>query len=595
MVFLRTLFSPLLFLSCTLWFSLAHSAETTPLPPSQVFQLYGNAKDNQTIQLQWHIKEGYYLYRNHITLQAIDPKEIAIGHILLPTGLSKTDDILGKYQVYKDQVTVAIPIINPPAKQPITLLVRYQGCSIHNYCYPPQSQTLTINLSQLTDTWVKATTTQQASLLKPSEQNRAQQLLQNQPLWIIVLGFYVFGLLLAFTPCVLPMVPILSSIIVGKKALTTSRAFSLSFVYVTAMAITYALAGVGAGLLGASIQGLLQTPWIIVGMSLLFVALALSLFGFYEIQLPAFISSKASSLSDKQTAGNYWGVATMGILSALIVSPCVTAPLVGALTYISQTGNSTLGGIALLSLGYGMGTPLLLIGTSAGKLLPHAGGWMNRVKTTFGLLLLAMAIWLLQRILPGSITMGLWSLLLMITAITMGLFKGMKKTPLQKLSGGFSLLVATYSMVLLVGATLGNTDPLHPLENLTRTQPSISSHFTSVKTLGEVNQHIRTGRQQGKTVLLDFYADWCIACKHMERRTFGDADIQRKLKKYKILPLQADITHNDKADRALMAHYHIIAPPAVLFFDEHGNEYLEARLVGEVGPEELGGILDGLH
>ena len=591
----RILSNALLLLSSILWFSCAHSAETTPLPPSQVFHLYGNAKDNQTIQLQWHIKEEYYLYRDRITVKILHPNRGTLGHILLPTGLKKNDDILGEYEVYKNQVTLAVPIIDPPSKQPITLLVRYQGCSAHNYCYPPQSQKLTIDLSSITDTWIKATTTAQDSI-KPRQQHRAYQLLQNQPLWLTVLSFYTFGILLAFTPCVLPMIPILSSLIVGKSITSPYRAFGLSFTYVTAMATAYALAGVAAGLLGTSIQSVLQTPWIIVSMSLLLVALALSLFGLYDIQLPMVIRHKANALSNQQTAGSYWSVTIMGLLSALVVSPCVTAPLVGALTYISQTGNSALGGIALLSLGYGMGTPLLLIGTSASQLLPRSGPWMNHMKTAFGLLLLAMAIWLLQRVLPGSAIMILWSLLLMAIAITIGLSIRTPKTPLRIIAFGCSVLIAIYSIVLLVGATLGNDNPLHPLENIIDPHHTIKkTPFIPVNTLQEVNHYIRIARQQGKVILLDFYADWCIACKHMERYTFKDKTVQQQFKKHHIMALKADITHNNKNDRTLMSHYHIIAPPVILLFDNQGNEYVEARVVGEIGPEELSQVLNNVY
>jgi len=436
------------------------------------------------------------------------------------------------------------------------------------------------------------TPTNDSSLHHPpllSEQDSIAKRLSEGNLFATLLAFFGFGLLLAFTPCVFPMIPILSSIIVGQgDNMTTRRGFVLSLVYVLAMAATYTLAGIFAGLFGENLQSAFQNPWILSTFTAVFVLLALSMFGFYDLQMPAFIQGRLTEISNRQKGGNLGGVAVMGFLSALIVGPCVAAPLAGALIYIGQTGDAVLGGLALFALSLGMGAPLIAIGTGAGKLLPRAGRWMDAIKAVFGVLLLAVAIWMLERILPAYVTLALWAALLILSSVYL---RALDALPVEasgwaRLWKGLGVVSLVYGVLLLIGAASGARDPLQPLQGIlatghTGTATAIQeAHlpFKRIKNLADLDRELAAAHTQGRPVMVDFYADWCVSCKEMEKYTFTDPKVHQALSNYVLL--QADVTANDDADKALMKRFNLIGPPSILFFDSQGKEHKELALVG---------------
>jgi thiol:disulfide interchange protein DsbD len=421
--------------------------------------------------------------------------------------------------------------------------------------------------------------------------DRVTRLLKGQNIFFIIFGFFGMGLLLAFTPCMLPMLPILASIIVGEgKKITLYRAFTLSLTYVLAMATTYAIAGVIAAILGSYLQAYLQSPLILSLFSLVFVLLALSLFGFYDLSLPRPLHLYITKASNWYANETYIGVAMMGFLATLIASPCVTAPLAGVLGYISQTGDATFGGLALFMLGTGMGAPLIIVGTIGGKFLPKSGPWLNGVKAFFGLILLGVAIWLLDRILPSLVIMLLCSMLAMFTAVYMGAFDRTPVSRIGKFWKGLSLIILAYGFALTIGGFMGNTDPLKPLQIRKSENSSPNNHqFQPVKNLAELQGILKRSRYEQRITLLDFYADWCISCKRIETHVFGNKEVQSALTP--IVLLRADITNNTTADLELTKYFNVIAPPTILFFDKNGKE-IAFRIVGEVDAKEF---LNGLQ
>jgi thiol:disulfide interchange protein DsbD len=405
--------------------------------------------------------------------------------------------------------------------------------------------------------------------------------------------FFGAGLLLAFTPCVFPMIPILSGIIVGQgEDITTRKAFYLSLVYVLAMALTYTVVGILVGLSGENIQAWFQNPWIIGSFAIIFVALSFSMFGFYELKMPASIQSKITNMSNSQQGGNIIGVSIMGFLSALIVGPCVTAPLVGALIYIAETGDAVLGGMALFSLSMGMGAPLLVIGASAGKFLPKAGAWMDAVKAVFGVLLLGLAIWLLERVAPAAFTMALWSALIIVSAIYMGAVDslGDSSNGWKKLWKGLGVLLLIYGIIILLGLASGNRNVFQPLKGLASSSNATSQQaehltFTQIKGVDGLNAELAKAKKAGKTVMLDFYADWCVSCKEMEHFTFSDPSVLKALRN--VVLLQADVTPNDDKDTELYKHFGIIGPPSIMFFGVDGVERKNYRVIGYMKADEF--------
>ncbi len=571
------------------------SDEDEILEPDQAFKYSAFAIDPNTVIARWEIEPKHYLYKDKFKFSIANNDTVSLGSAIIPQGEEKDDEFFGRIEVFHDLVEVKLPLNRTRTDAAeIELNVSYQGCAEVGICYPPQKKQTRIKLSAADKVSNSSQTTQVASTTPASsapvsEQDSLAASLATGNTFTTILLFFGLGLLLAFTPCVFPMIPILSSIIVGQgDSLTTRRAFTLSLVYVLAMALTYTFAGIIAGLFGANLQAAFQNPIILSVFSGIFVLLALSMFGFYELQLPSALQSKLATISNNQQSGSLAGVAIMGLLSALIVGPCVAPPLMGALIYIGQTGDAVLGGIALFSLSLGMGAPLLLIGTSAGKFLPRAGGWMDAVKAVFGVALLAVAIWMLERILPAAIIMTLWAILLITSSIYMGTLEPLAEAASgwKKLWKGIGVILLLQGAMILAGVAMGNSDPLQPLKGTsiqmvsTNGQAATSSHITfkTIKGVEGLNQAIAQANAEGKGVMLDFYADWCISCKEFEKYTFSDPDVIRSLSG--VVTLQADVTANDDADQALLKHFKLIGPPAILFFGKDGMEYRNHRVVG---------------
>jgi len=554
------------------------------LDPDDAFQISYDAQPGQ-FKVNWIIAEGHYLYRDK--MQIVTDETALIGHpLIMPAGDAKDDPIFNKIlYVFHDFVDVVLPYqFTNDGDKDVTFKVKYQGCSeISGICYPPQTKKFTTRISPISAAQAAEISTD--SVEPVSEQDQITNTLKSGNTLLTLLVFFGAGLLLAFTPCVFPMIPILSGIIVGQgEDISTRKAFYLSLVYVLAMALTYTVVGILVGLSGENIQAWFQNPWIIGSFAIIFVGLSFSMFGFYDLQMPASIQSKITNISNSQQGGNIIGVAIMGFLSALIVGPCVTAPLVGALIYIAETGDAVLGGMALFSLSMGMGAPLLVIGASAGKFLPKAGMWMDAVKAVFGVLLLGLAIWLLERVAPAAFTMTLWAALIIVSAIYMGAIDSLKEgaSGWSKLWKGLGILLLIYGIIILLGLASGNRNVFQPLKGLASPSGSAVAvehlKFTQIKGIDGLNAELDKAKAAGKTVMLDFYADWCISCKEMEVFTFSDPGVQKALDN--VVLLQADVTPNDEKDIALYKHFGIIGPPSIMFFDTDGNERKNYRVVG---------------
>ncbi len=568
------------------------TSQTELLPVEQAFNFSHKINSDGQLVLSWHVADDYHLYQDKFNIQVIEG-HATLNSLLLPPATTVDDPLFGKKEVYRGSFQAIVPFTHI-ATDTVTIEVTYQGCSISMaVCYPPTKQTLTVTQAQINTQTPTITlpantinTTSESPTL--SETDHITNTLKNNTFWIIIGTFFVFGLLLSFTPCVFPMIPILSSIIVGQgHHLTTQRAFIMSLVYVLAMALTYTLAGVLAGLFGQNLQASFQNPWIIGSFSVIFILLALSMFGFYELQLPARLQSKLTHYSNRQKGGTLTGVAIMGFLSALIVGPCMAPPLAGALIYIGQTGDAFLGGIALFAMSMGMGLPLIIIGTSSAKLMPKAGAWMEKVKAFFGVMLIGVAIWMLERIVPSEVTLLNWAILFIISAVYMGAFEStLQKTGWFKLFKGIGLILFLYGALLLVGLLGGSKDLYQPLKIFQGGQyngpvQSQTLNFKVIKSLNELEKELA----KGQPVMLDFYADWCISCKEMERLTFSNPEVQQAL--IGVTLLKADVTLNDNIDIALMQHFGIVGPPAILFFDAQGKEQTAQRVVGFKSAEEF--------
>ena len=563
--------------------------ETEILDPDQAFIFSAEVTDARHIKVHWDIARDYYLYRDKFSF-TINNADVSLRPHDLPPGDIKQDPYFGNVAVFHNAVDVLLPLDRRNrGETSIDLAMTYQGCKENTICYPPIKKNVSLLLPAFVGTPAFAADKSEPITGKEiiSSQDRISNSLRNNSVLVNMLVFFGFGLLLAFTPCIFPMIPILSGIIVGQgNKLTPGYAFLLSFFYVIAMALTYAVLGVIAGSFQINLQAASQNTWIITAFSLVFVLLALSMFGFYELQMPAGLQNYLDSLGRKQQQGSLIGSGVMGLLSAIIVGPCVAPPLAGALIYISQTGNAVLGGAALFSMGLGMGAPLLVIGTSAGKLLPRAGMWMTSIKKIFGVILLGVAIWFLGRILPGPLTLFLWGLLLVTTAAGMGALNfSSQDTTRRRLAQGIGIVLMVYGITLIVGAASGGTDVFRPLQGISGNQPVTSRlEFTKIKSIEDLNEMLTRSEWDQKTVMLDFYADWCPTCKEMERFTFPDPAVQAALAE--VLLLKADVTENNDTDQALMKHFGIIGPPAILFF-VRGKEHREFRLVGFVDAESF--------
>ena len=556
------------------------------LPPSLAFKPTARALDGKTIEVRFEIAKGYYLYRDKFRFSA-EPAGVRLGTPTLPTGKEKDDDTFGKVQVYYKEALIRLPVErNSSGPLSLTLNLTSQGCANVGVCYPPQKHTVSLELPDSASNPVAAPLPASDS----DESGRIAQLLKDAKLWAIAASFFGFGLLLSLTPCVFPMIPIVSGIIVGSgrngHGVSHARGFTLSLTYVLGMATTYATVGVAAGLTGTLISVALQNQWVLGGFAMIFVVLSLSMFGFYELQLPTFLQSKVSEEASHIKGGSLPGVAVMGALSAIIVGPCVAAPLAGALLYIGQTGDALLGGIALFCMALGMGVPLLAVGLSAGTLLPKSGAWMEAVKKAFGVLLLATALWLVAPVIPTVVQMGAWSLLLIVSAVYLHAVDPLpthaKGWP--RFWKGIGLVILIVGAAMLVGALSGAKDPLQPLTGLREGASGEVARlpFVRIRSVAELDAHLKT---TDRPVMLDFYADWCVSCKEIERFTFSDARVRQTLAGWTLL--QADVTANLDEDKALLARFKLFGPPGILFFDSRGEELSNVRVVGYQNAEHF--------
>ena len=579
--------------------------DAQPLPPEQAFAFEAIVGDGNTLLLRFTPARGYYLYRDKTSLKLSGADGIAPGLPRWPPGTSHRDEHFGDVVVYFNQVDVPLPLIRQRATPAsLTLTATFQGCQTDGICYPLMTRSVRLQLPAAvttsaptpmgaTSVAIEAPLHNQdpiATDVAPTlpvvasgntavaDDTRLANALAGSSRWLTLLGFFGAGLLLAFTPCVLPMIPILSGLIAGQGTrLGTGRALGLSLVYVLANALVFTVAGVVAGLLGANLQVAFQDPWIIVAFAAVFVALSLSSFGVFELQLPRAVRSRLGAMTDRQHGGSLAGVAAMGALSALIVGPCVAPPLAGAVLYIGQSHDPVLGGAALFLLAMGMGLPLLVFGAAAGRGMPTSGPWMTAAQRVFGFVFLGLAVWMLSRVLPGIATLGLWGLLALAAAASA--FTATTATPRTRWLARFAgLVLAIVGAAQLLGALAGGSDPLQPLAGVVGARhPAAELVFRTIKSSEDLDRELGAAQAAGKPVMFDFYADWCVSCKEMEKYTFTDPEVHAALAGFVLL--KADVTANDAVDQAIMLRFGIIGPPSTLFFRD-GRELRGLRLVG---------------
>jgi thiol:disulfide interchange protein DsbD len=560
------------------------------LPVGEAFP-YQVDQQGSDLSVIWDTVDEYYLYRKKILLKQDNIKHPANG--FSEEGILKHDEAFGEVIVFYGQTEATFDLRKLNTGQPVQL--RFQGCADAGLCYPPQKIDLDIDWNAVTNTpTVAMQTDSNSSNNRSSESSTSEGNWFEGRSWLSIVGiFFLLGLGLTFTPCVLPMVPILTSIVVGQEKHTPAKGFVLSTTYVLGMAITYAVAGVTVGLLGAgaNISNWMQTPWVLSIFAALFLVLSLSMFGLYELQLPSKLRNRLNDINQKQKGGNLFGVFLMGVLSALVVSPCVSAPLAGALVYLSTTGDAWLGGSALLALGLGMGAPLIALGTTGASFLPKAGGWMDTVKAFFGVLLIGVAIWLLSRFLDATLILVFWALLAIIYAVTLGALDKADSGK-KNVVRGFALALLVYGIVALIGALQGNDDPLNPIsvgqysQTESAQQHLAESPFQNINNQRQLDQavNIHLAANPNGAVMLDYYADWCIACKVMEKAVFHKADVQTHWPE--LLWLQIDVTDQTPEQIALMENYNLFGPPSLLFFTKDGEQNT-LRILGEMHKEEF--------
>jgi len=596
------------------------------LPPDEAFKISVDVLDANTLIANLIPAKDYYLYRDKIVFE---PKQdgTVIEKVTLPPGEMKEDLTFGQTEVYYNpiQVIISLKRENPSSEQPLTLAATYQGCNEPvGVCYAPINKVVDLTLPAMKaaiGAVAEAVSGQAAAaemdttaelFQMPSripaietEAYKIDRMFESGDFWLILTGFFGIGLLLAFTPCVFPMFPILSGIIANRgKNITKSHGFILALAYVLGMAITYALAGVAAGLSGAMLSAALQNAWVLGTFAVIFVLLSFSMFGFYELQLPGSLQTKLSEEAGHLKGGHLTGVFGMGALSALIVGPCVAAPLAGALLYISQTRDVILGGSALFVMALGMGVPLLLLGTSAGALLPKAGAWMESIKQFFGVLLLGVAIWLISPVINEVVHMLLWAALLIISAIYLHAIDPLpeRASGLQKFLKGVGVIALLVGIALLIGVLSGSRDVLQPLSKIslasTNTvsngEVAVSTHeslpFQKVKTVAELDEQIRQSKD--KYIMVKFYADWCVSCKEMERFTLSDAKVQSRLKD--VVLLQIDVTEGTPDDAALLKRFKLFGPPGILFIDRQGDDIPDIKIIGFLNKNDFLTVLNAV-
>lgn len=557
------------------------------LPVDEAFKPILIATDGNTIEVAFQITPGYYLYRDKISVSTASTVA-QLGRLELPAGEIKFDEWFGEMQVYHDDVFATLPIARgTPDALELTLAVAYQGCADGGLCYPPQIRELSISLPAATTVTTLAAT----STAPMSEQARLAQLISGSSIYLVIATFFGAGLLLAFTPCVLPMVPILSGIIAGEgDNVSSARGFGLALSYVMGMALVYTAAGIVAAAVGVQMQAIFNAPWVLTLFAGLFVVLALGMFGLFELQMPSGLQSRLSSISGNQKSGTVIGAFIMGALSSLIVTACVAPPLVATLTVIGQSGDMLRGGTALFALSLGMGAPLLVVGASAGKLLPKAGPWMVAVKNGFGFMMLGLAIWMLSRIIPGAVTLALWGVLALMAGVFLGGLTTITtdSSGTDKLGKGFGLIAVLYGAIMLLGSLSGGQNPLQPLAALNvggtaATHAENELEFQRIKTVEDLDRALADASSQGKTAMLDFYADWCVSCKEMEAYTFTDAAVQQTLANTVLL--QADVTANDAQDQELLKRFGVFGPPTIIFFGNDGLQRNGYEVVGYMKAE----------
>jgi len=573
------------------------------LPPDEAFRFTARVKDGQAA-LGWVIAPEYYLYKDRIRIST-DTPGVKLGQPALPKGDPKHDEYFGDTEVYHEVVDVSVPLARSAGIESMSLKVTYQGCAEAGLCYNPISKTVDLQLGAVPVTagaFAASESFEGGSASPPpvaeqapvAEQDSLAALVRSGSLLALLATFFGGGLVLAFTPCVLPMIPILSGIIVGQGGqITARRGFSLAFTYVQGMALTYAGAGALFALLFKQApQAAFQQPWILTLFAVLFVILALAMFGAFTLQLPSALQTRLTDVSNQQKTGTYVGTFIMGALSALIVTACVAPAIVAALSVIAQAGNVARGAGALYATGLGMGTPLLLVGASAGTLLPRVGPWMDTMKSLFGVVFLGVAIYVLSPLLPAAVSMLLWSALALISGFWIFSLKARDGGPIASPMRAVGLLTLIYGVILLLGLASGGRDPLQPLGNLRVSAAGVGAGggehglvFQRVTTVADLERAVAAASAAGKPVMLDFYADWCVACKEMEKYTFTDGAVQSALANAVLL--QADVTANNEDDKALLARFDAFGPPTIAFFGSDGVERKNFRVVGFVPADKF--------